>query len=309
MMTSLFLTASLLAMGLRGCNAATSTLFNMITPSGVSRATSTFGVTLGVQFSPTVDGQATAVLFLKSESSSNNRVCLLHTTGRTELARVTLPQANETRDGEWQICRFTSPVSLSANQDYIASIWTTKYARSMSWFSSRDVRSGDLLLRSSYFNGRYSYGSSPVFPDTSYNTNYWVDVRFETPTKPPTPLPTLFPTPFPTPPPTPAPTPEPTLSPTPPPTASPTPNPTPIPTPEPSPESTTDRSTTLSISSAPEQTLPNVDSLLSTTTTLATISTASASENATAVAETSATVNVDNVAPSSDVPMWIGIGV
>jgi hypothetical protein len=186
-------------------DAATSTLLEMIESpslSFIANDNATTAVNLGVWFSPRVSGFVTAVMFYKNNSASIERVCSLFTTQGTLLGRATLPLVNETVPRTWQICHFDTPVAVTANVDYISSVWTYGYVASRDWFGQNDLISGELVLRGFNLNSVFLYGPL-AFPTAQFNANYWINVRFESATAAPTPRPTPRPTPQLTPRPTP----------------------------------------------------------------------------------------------------------
>jgi LPXTG-motif cell wall-anchored protein len=299
---------------LASCHALVSTLFNMTIPTSFNPSPSADNdrtqLSLGVQFFPTVAGSVTALMFLKNNSATSERVCTLYTTQGTELARVSLPRGNETGNREWQVCRFATPVAVMANVNYIASIWTQGYLRSTGWFSSQDTTSGDLVLRGSGSNAHYEYSSSPSFPDQKFNANYWIDVRFETPTPPPTPAPSSR-TPSPTPRPSPISSPTLTMTSAPTPTSStmtqapPTPVIPPVTSTRTSTSSIATTTTKTSITSSPSSSLSQ--------TLLVSLSSSSSkpteSQRSTGGETDFETASIDVAPKTSDTGMWIGIGV
>lgn len=283
------------------CDALISTFFNMTIPTSFNYSNSDderTEVNLGVHFFVTVPGTVTAVMFLKNNSATSDRVCMLHTSQGTQLARVSLPRANETGARQWQICQFAAPVAVMSDVQYVASIWTEGYLRSSGWFQQQSTTSGPLVLLGSNVNGRYEYGTNPIFPSRIFNANYWIDVRFETVT------PTQSPTP------SPRPTPAPTLTPAPTPTSM-----SSAATSAPPTSATTRRQTTTTLSSSSSslslQTPSNSNSIATMSTTLLPFSSPPESHLSTSresVPET-ASINDSGVSTMSDSGMWIGIGV
>jgi PKD repeat protein len=141
----------------------------------------TAAVNLGMKFRSTQAGYITGIRFYKSTYNTGTHVGALWTTGGQKLAQATF--TNETASG-WQQVLFSTPVRITANTVYVASYLAPRgrYAGDNYYFSSRSVTNGPLTaLQSgaSGSNGVYAYGSSVVFPSSSYRaTNYWVDVIF-----------------------------------------------------------------------------------------------------------------------------------
>jgi hypothetical protein len=180
-------------------------------------------IELGVKFSAATDGVITGVRFYKGPGNTGTHVGSLWSATGTELAQATF--GSESAAG-WQEVNFASPVSVTAGTTYVASYHAPNggFAATVGGFAAAAVTRGPLTAPIGTVadpNGVYLYGSR-AFPNGGTNTNYWVDVLFQSsaPTNTPvTPTPTPTPTPVPT---TPAPT-----------TPAPTPTPTPTPTPAP----------------------------------------------------------------------------
>jgi hypothetical protein len=134
-------------------------------------------VTLGMKFYSDVDGQVTGVRFYKGAASGTHVGTLWTATG-TKLAQVTF--SNESASG-WQQANFATPVSIKANTTYVISYHAPvgKYAYSSRYFTSTQIDRIPLHVPGGA-SGVYAYGSSPAFPNQSYNNNnYWVDVVFK----------------------------------------------------------------------------------------------------------------------------------
>lgn len=154
------------------------------TPANPS-ANDSNAVELGVKFRSDFDGYITGIRFYKSAQNTGTHVGTLWSINGQQLGRATF--TNETTSG-WQQVTFSSPVQITANTDYVASYHTTtgRYAADNNFFASSGVNTPPLRALSetvSGGNGVYRYSSTPVFPNSSYqSTNYWVDVLFTTST-------------------------------------------------------------------------------------------------------------------------------
>jgi hypothetical protein len=95
------------------------------------------------------------------------------------LATVTF--TGETATG-WQQANFSSPVTLTTGTTYVVSYHTTGFYSADGNYFANALTSGPLTAPSSASsngNGVYAYGSTSLFPASTFNsTNYWVDVAF-----------------------------------------------------------------------------------------------------------------------------------
>ena len=179
-----------------------------------------------MRFQSAVPGTVTGVKFFKGWRNTGTHSGSIWTSDGRRLATATF--ANESRSG-WQTVQFSSPVSVSAGQTYVASYHAPRggYALDQNYFAKQRVVGN--LSAPAGANGVYRYGSGG-FPDQTYrSSNYYVDVMFSpstaaapspstSPTATPT-TPTAAPSPV-TSPAAPAPTVSPTVAPSP--SASPT---------------------------------------------------------------------------------------
>lgn len=137
-------------------------------------------VNVGVKFTTTANGWITGIRFYKGPYNTGTHTGELWDSSGDLLGQVTF--TNETATG-WQQANFATPIAVTAGTTYIASYYAPNGGYS--------VTSGDLASAvsnpplealpsgSSGGNGIYAYGSSPAFPQYSYNSsNYWVDVVF-----------------------------------------------------------------------------------------------------------------------------------
>ncbi|WP_310382195.1 DUF4082 domain-containing protein, partial [Rhizobium sp. 1399] len=85
----------------------------------------------------------------------------------------------------WQTVNFTTPVTITANTNYVASYHTTGAYVATDGFFNSAVTNGPLTAQSSALaggNGVYAYGGSAtagLFPTNTYDSaNYYADVVF-----------------------------------------------------------------------------------------------------------------------------------
>ncbi|MCK1716791.1 DUF4082 domain-containing protein [Bradyrhizobium sp. 141] len=133
-------------------------------------------VNLGVQFTSSVAGTITGIKYYKSANDPGTHTGLLWSSTGTLLASATF--TNEGSSG-WQTVTFSNPVSIVAGTTYVASFHSNgHYASSTSYFTT--ARTNGPLTAPANINGLYTYGTSNLFPTSSYNaSNYWVDVVFD----------------------------------------------------------------------------------------------------------------------------------
>ncbi|WP_133411776.1 DUF4082 domain-containing protein [Agromyces badenianii] len=138
-------------------------------------------VELGLRFVPTTDGFVQGVRFFKSEANTGTHTGSLWGPDGAQLATGTF--ANETSSG-WQTLTFDTPVPLDAGQTYTASYWAPNghYAADDHAFSAGPLDRDPLFLPGGFGNpvaGVYGVqGTRPI--STWGDTNYFVDVVFET---------------------------------------------------------------------------------------------------------------------------------
>ncbi|TKT75043.1 DUF4082 domain-containing protein [Aquamicrobium sp. LC103] len=133
-------------------------------------------VELGVRFTVSASGMITGLRYYKSAQDTGTHTGSLWTSTGTLLARATF--TNETASG-WQTVTFAEPIAVTAGTSYVASYHSNGfYAASPNYFTS--THTNGPLSAPAGANGVYAYGSTSVFPSSSYNsTNYWVDVLYE----------------------------------------------------------------------------------------------------------------------------------
>lgn len=175
-----------------GSGAAQTSAFPTSAVPAIASAEDTTSVELGVKFRTTQNGTITGIRFYKGSSNRGTHVATLWSASGAPLAKATF--SNETATG-WQEVRFASPVAVIANTTYVASYFAPLggYSKNERFFATA-VTNGPIRLLSdseSRGNGVYRYGASG-FPTQTYNqSNYWVDVVFQTATAPPPPPPVL----------------------------------------------------------------------------------------------------------------------
>ncbi|TAV82630.1 DUF4082 domain-containing protein, partial [Rhizobium leguminosarum] len=137
---------------------------------------------VGVKFQSNVVGDVTGIKFYRSANDNGQNVVDLWTTTGTKLATATF--TNTTASG-WQTVNFTTPVTIAANTNYIASYHTTGAYVATDGFFANAVTNGPLTAQSSAAaggNGVYGYGGSAttgLFPTNSFDSaNYYADVVF-----------------------------------------------------------------------------------------------------------------------------------
>ncbi len=142
-------------------------------------------VELGVVFKTDVgvSGYITGVRFYKGTGNTGTHYGHLWTTSGTLLGTATF--ANETATG-WQEAAFPTPILIEANTPYIVSYHTSTghWSLTSAGLTSQVYNEPLTALASSASplgNGVYKYGPSGSFPNETYgNSNYWVDVVFDT---------------------------------------------------------------------------------------------------------------------------------
>jgi hypothetical protein len=136
-------------------------------------------VNLGMKFQADTAGWITGIRFYKGDSNTGSHTGYLWTSTGTLLASATF--SNETANG-WQSVNLSQQVAINADTTYVVSYSTGgNYSATAGYFNA-DASNGNLQALSSALsggNGVYSYGTSGMFPTSTYNsTNYFVDVAF-----------------------------------------------------------------------------------------------------------------------------------
>ncbi|MGZ4708978.1 MAG: DUF4082 domain-containing protein, partial [Acidimicrobiales bacterium] len=137
-------------------------------------------VEVGVRFNADRSGLINGVRFYKGSSNVGTHIGSLWSTTGQLLAQATF--TSESSSG-WQQVSFATPVAISAGVDYVASYHTAGYySASQGQFNGAGIDSAPLHAPADSAgtpNGVYAYGTSPLFPSSTYaSTNYSVDVVF-----------------------------------------------------------------------------------------------------------------------------------
>ena len=149
---------------------------------GTLDSNQTVSLELGVRFTSNINGLITGVRFYKGVNNTGTHIGHLWSSTGTLLASATF--TGETASG-WQQVTFSTPVAITANTVYVASYFspTGDFPVDRNYFAASGVNNPPLqaLVNGSggALNGIYSYGSTSLFPTSSYqSSNYWVDVVF-----------------------------------------------------------------------------------------------------------------------------------
>lgn len=136
----------------------------------------TAAVTLGVRFSSEIAGKITGVKFYKGPNNVGTHVGHLWAANGAQLASGTF--TGESSSG-WQQLTFSSPVSIQANTEYVASYRAPlgRYSATPNEFASANLSRSPLRVDTD--SGSYTYGTG--FPSSRSATNYLVDAVFEKP--------------------------------------------------------------------------------------------------------------------------------
>src|SRR5271165_6850269 len=137
-------------------------------------------ITLGVKFWSSQPGVISAVRFYRGAVSPQGYVARLYAANGTLLGSVNMAQESGPVPG-WQEVDFATPISISANQTYIAAYYAPSGQYADVFFGlTQGVTNGPLNVPGSAAvggNGVYNYGNS--FPSSTWNdSNYFVDVLF-----------------------------------------------------------------------------------------------------------------------------------
>jgi hypothetical protein len=158
---------------------AQSSIFEFATPTTVDGGDAS-AVNVGLKFAADRDGSISGVRFYKAAANTGTHLGTLWTSTGTVLRQGTF--TNESASG-WQTVVFSAPVAITAGTTYVVSYLAPggHYSLTGAAFSAGPVANPPLqaLANATTPNGVYAYGSTTVFPQSSYNsTNYWVDVLF-----------------------------------------------------------------------------------------------------------------------------------
>ncbi len=139
-------------------------------------------VELGVKFKADANGSIVGIRFYKSALNTGPHVANLWSSTGSLLATANFTA--ESSSG-WQQVNFSTPVAITANTIYVASYHSTlgHYAADQDYFASSSFDNPPLHAvqnTGGVLNGVFGYGTSSVFPTSSFNaSNYWVDVAFK----------------------------------------------------------------------------------------------------------------------------------
>jgi len=136
-------------------------------------------VELGVSFKSDVSGYITGVRFYKGVNNTGTHLGHLWSSTGTLLATATFTGENASG---WQQVNFSNPVAISANTVYVASYYTQgHWSYDWNYFATSGVDNAPLHALANgngAANGVYAYGNGTVFPTSTTQANYWVDVAF-----------------------------------------------------------------------------------------------------------------------------------
>ncbi|MCK1590070.1 DUF4082 domain-containing protein [Bradyrhizobium sp. 169] len=154
---------------------STVSLFSSSDTPALRSGSDTSQVNLGVLFTSSVAGTISGIKYYKSANDAGTHTGSLWSSTGTLLATAIF--TNESSSG-WQTVTFSNPVSIAAGTTYVASFHSNgQYASSTSYFTT--ARTNGPLTAPANINGVYTYGTSNLFPTSTYNaSNYWVDVVF-----------------------------------------------------------------------------------------------------------------------------------
>jgi Domain of unknown function (DUF4082)/Bacterial Ig-like domain/Bacterial Ig domain len=135
---------------------------------------------LGLRFQPASDGFVEGVRFYKGTGNGGTHVGSLWSSTGERLATVTF--ANETATG-WQSAAFSQPVAVTGGEKYVVSYTAPqgRYAARSYAFSAAGVDAAPLSVEGGFGTTAGFFANAGQFPNNSYrNTNYYVDVLFNT---------------------------------------------------------------------------------------------------------------------------------
>ena len=176
-------------------------------PTGVYLDKDKNGAELGTTFTPSVNGQVTAIRFYKLAGAVGVHTGSIWGPDGTRIATVTF--RNETASG-WQTAALTKPVALKSGTSYVVSYRVPTGGRYATTQNFTGGSRSSLVTVSPRNSGVYTYSASGSHPKSQWRSSqYWADVVFSTagrgsagrpvkPTPPPAPTPTPTVTPAPT---------------------------------------------------------------------------------------------------------------
>jgi hypothetical protein len=187
----------------RASTATSTSIWGNSKPKGVALDTDPKGAELGTKFTPTVDGQVTAIRFYKVKGVTGKHTGSIWAADGTRMATVTFK--NESASG-WQTATLSKPVSLKSGTSYVASYRVPAgghYAATENFSGKSSSASLSVSKRNS---GVYTYSKSGSDPRSKWRSSqYWADFTFvpagatgKGEAAKPTPTEALTPTPTPT---------------------------------------------------------------------------------------------------------------
>jgi hypothetical protein len=135
----------------------------------------------GVKIRADQDGYIAGIRFYKSATNTGVHTGDLWSSTGSNLGTASF--SNETASG-WQQVFFAQPVPVVKNTTYVAAYFTTvgHYSADSNYFTSSGVDTIPLHALASGvdgLNGVYGYGTSSLFPTSSFNaSNYWIDAVY-----------------------------------------------------------------------------------------------------------------------------------
>ncbi|HET8546235.1 MAG TPA: N,N-dimethylformamidase beta subunit family domain-containing protein, partial [Pseudolabrys sp.] len=138
-------------------------------------------VELGTKFQSNQVGTITQLKYYRDATDANDtdvRTGHLWDISGALLASVTFTSA--VGAAGWQVATLSSAVAIAANTTYVVSYHTNdNYFAQDFFFTSPFTEPFGVLSSPATDNGVYDYGSTTLFPTSSFrNTNYWTDVTF-----------------------------------------------------------------------------------------------------------------------------------
>ncbi len=154
-------------------------IFTNQTPAIPDEGDGAPGLTLATVFTTSVEQPANGIWWYFPATLPGGPVQgLLYQVGTTSLlasATFSSPVA-----GTWNLATFSSPVTLQADVDYLAAVWTPDRYVATGALHASAITNGDFTSPADdpgLRNGRFNSGGSPTFPNSSFNSNgYLVDV-------------------------------------------------------------------------------------------------------------------------------------
>jgi hypothetical protein len=158
-----------------GANACPCSLLETSSTPVIADSGETDAVSLGLKFSPTVDGFVKGIRYYRAATNTGTHKGSLWSASGTRLATVTFT------DGPvgWQTAEFSAAVEVQAGTDYVASYYAPNghYSVTSDYFETPVINTP---LKSVGTGGVFGYGSDS-FPTQGWaNSHYFVDVIFDT---------------------------------------------------------------------------------------------------------------------------------